>query len=635
MPRRKPPSGLTINPQLSQAHDPTRNMKKLSISIPSAQSSTNSLHVPSEPQSAVVPDHQPLFKHRRSSVVSLPVTVAPTVNSMIRRDEESSPTIPYADGPVQVIPKVWLGSEDNAQDWKGLVDRGITSILNVAKEVTLPFDLPHPSVASASSVDPTYYPPHAFSERPGMHYLKLSWSHGQQNLVNDGFRHAMSFVDAALERGDGVLIHCQCGISRSATLVIALVMRAAAERASNVPTEVWSLKGMHGAYSYVKEKSKWISPNMSLLYQLLEYQKKLKIDSGSPNSSDHSSSSPVDEEEEWGRQRRLLDEMPSDDEQNRENNIMMHEAQALDKAMEDRLVARKSSSSSLCSSSSGFGMGPAWRSRYGSRKRTGSIASTRTTGSILSEDLVEEDEEAELLGIGGGFDSEKTTEEYSSSVTSPDEEMDTERISTRAFHVPPTASAMKTSFNLQRPIFNLPRSRAKRRPPPILPPVPPSPVTIDSSEVLTATATSPCPRLSVSTPVQRVVVPPTPSAESCKGIPSPLHVQHSALRKTRSSQDALKAPFAPASAPQVNTPSQTLFVFPSSPTAIRTAATLTVTSTPSAVSTRFSSTSTPRPRVSSFRQNGRPRSFIGIGTPATPTTGFTKLNVRGYVGIHG
>lgn len=39
-------------------------------------------------------------------------------------------------------------------------------------------------------------------------------------------------------------------------------MRAAAERASSVPTEVWSLKGMHDAYSYVKEKSKWISPNM-------------------------------------------------------------------------------------------------------------------------------------------------------------------------------------------------------------------------------------------------------------------------------------------------------------------------------------------------------------------------------------
>lgn len=56
---------------------------------------------------------------------------------------------------------------------------------------------------------------------------------------------------------------CQCGISRSATMVIALVMRAAAERHSSVPPEVWALKGMQGAYSFVKEKSPCVGPNMS------------------------------------------------------------------------------------------------------------------------------------------------------------------------------------------------------------------------------------------------------------------------------------------------------------------------------------------------------------------------------------
>jgi tyrosine-protein phosphatase len=46
-------------------------------------------------------------------------------------------------------------------------------------------------------------------------------------------------------------------------MVIALVMRAAATRAPSVPREVWDLKGMQGAYSYVKSKSKWVGPNMS------------------------------------------------------------------------------------------------------------------------------------------------------------------------------------------------------------------------------------------------------------------------------------------------------------------------------------------------------------------------------------
>ena len=41
-------------------------------------------------------------------------------------------------------------------------------------------------------------------------------------------------------------------------------------------------------------------------------------------------------------------------------------------------------------------MGVAWRSKYGpGRKRTGSAASVLTNDSVLSEDLVEEDEEAE------------------------------------------------------------------------------------------------------------------------------------------------------------------------------------------------------------------------------------------------
>lgn len=56
---------------------------------------------------------------------------------------------------------------------------------------------------------------------------------------------------------------CQCGVSRSATLVIAIVMRAAATRSSLVPPEIWELRGMQAAYSFVKEKSKHVGPNMS------------------------------------------------------------------------------------------------------------------------------------------------------------------------------------------------------------------------------------------------------------------------------------------------------------------------------------------------------------------------------------
>ena len=124
--------------------------------------------------------------------------------------------MPYIDGPVQIIPGIWIGSEDNACDWKGLVERGIRSILNVAKEVTSPLDssintqpfrpaISTPNLRNIRQSDPTYYPPLP-NGRPAMYYLKLQWSHGQQNLVNDGFQAGMAFVDAARNRGEGCLI---------------------------------------------------------------------------------------------------------------------------------------------------------------------------------------------------------------------------------------------------------------------------------------------------------------------------------------------------------------------------------------------------------------------------------------------
>jgi hypothetical protein len=154
----------------------------------------------------------------------------------------------------------------------------------------------------------------------------------------------------------------------------------------------------------------------SLIYQLLEYERALKSGgANSPTLSDRSSIVAA-EEAEWGRRRSMLDNDASDAdvEEDRDVAEVAREARALDKAMEDRMLARKSSSSSVASS--GLGMGVAWKSRYGGRRRTGSIASNLTNGSILSEDLVEEEEEEELLNVGGGFDNDSRE----SDATSPD-----------------------------------------------------------------------------------------------------------------------------------------------------------------------------------------------------------------------
>lgn len=448
-------------------------------------------------------------------------------------------------------------------------------------------------------------------------------------------------------------------------MVIAIVMRAAAERHTYVPPEVWALPGMQGAYAFVKEKSTHVGPNMSyvsysiyngllahgfpsLIYQLLEYEKKLRGDRGSASDSDASSG--TDDEEEWGRRRRLMEEGSDNDADERESTLVMQEAQALDKAMEDRIVARKSSASSVSSTGSGLGMGPAWRSRYASRKRTGSVASSQTNRSFISEDLVEEDEEQELLGISRGFDTESRqsrTEESSTTTSSPDDDHDgTPRNKSMLMVTPPSlatarplpsAPVWKTSFSIPPPpatavrsTFQLPprpKPKTKLRPMnlSILPPVPSSPVTL-VIEAEETPAPPPASRAAAAAPPAStsIALPPVRRrAESRKLAPPPLHLRSSVLRKASTGSADLGA--------GAQTPSQTLFVFPPSPTlTTRTPSAMTLMSH-HAGPVPFPSLSTPR--VSTFHSKGRTRSFIGLGAPPTPTVAFSKVDVRGYVGL--
>ena len=198
-----------------------RNQKKLSLNLSAASSnaSSTSLLLPDSPVSVAPSLGLPpsaVASRRRPSVVSLPNAPSSIAH---RRDEEGSPTVPYIDGPIQILPGIWIGSEENARDWKSLVKRGIKSILNVAKEVASPYarsvqaslrpaaSNPNLSLESAKTeADPTYVPPHEPSGRPAMHYLKLPWSHGQADLVRGGFVDGMAFVDGSIERGDAVLI---------------------------------------------------------------------------------------------------------------------------------------------------------------------------------------------------------------------------------------------------------------------------------------------------------------------------------------------------------------------------------------------------------------------------------------------
>jgi tyrosine-protein phosphatase MSG5 len=329
----------------------------------------------------------------------------------------------------------------------------------------------------------------------------------------------------------------------------------------------------------------------SLIYQLLEYEKVLRGPYHSPTASERSRLEAA-ADEEWSRRRKMLDDEVTDLE--RESLEIQREARALDKAMEDRILARKSSSSSIA----------ARKSRYSARKRTGSVASNMTSNSVLSENLVEEDEEVELLGVGGDFDRLSARPSPSDPHLPSDASSDGEP---QAPHPPSVPPAFKlplfplTSFS-HRPLS---LSKARRRPTPldILPTVPDSPVSV--------------------VPTPTIPPPPLPRSrkESRATVPTSLHLR-------RHSQSVQLPHLTNSYKPALQTPSQTLFVFPPSPTlSTRTPSAMTLTS--NTVPVPFPSSSTPRSRSDSRR-----KSLVDLMMPSTPTTAHARVDARGWVGIY-
>lgn len=89
-------------------------------------------------------------------------------------------------------------------------------------------------------------------------YIHIPWEHNT-DLVPDLHR-LVKVIDERVQQGKTVLVHCQCGVSRSATLIVAY--------------GIYKNPGIsvQEAYDAVKKRSKWIGPNMNLIMQLQEFR---------------------------------------------------------------------------------------------------------------------------------------------------------------------------------------------------------------------------------------------------------------------------------------------------------------------------------------------------------------------------
>lgn len=175
----------------------------------------------------------------------------------------------YDNKPVCIIePNLWLFAEPETH-----IAKKFNVVINVAKEVKNPF-LSQASIEESLSkktenvsngninsqknslpIESSIRPPIIINN---IEYLHVLWDHNASTLSIDLPPLIDYITKKSIQENKKVLIHCQCGISRSASLIIAYVMKSLG-------------LNIDSAYSYVKDKSPWIGPNMSLIYQLYDF----------------------------------------------------------------------------------------------------------------------------------------------------------------------------------------------------------------------------------------------------------------------------------------------------------------------------------------------------------------------------
>ena len=92
-------------------------------------------------------------------------------------------------------------------------------------------------------------------------YIHIQWEHNS-DIVPE-LLDLVKLMDERIAQGKRVLVHCQCGVSRSASLVVAYGLYK--DPALSVQE----------AYDKVKDRSQWIGPNMNLIMQLQEFRTSL------------------------------------------------------------------------------------------------------------------------------------------------------------------------------------------------------------------------------------------------------------------------------------------------------------------------------------------------------------------------
>ncbi|KAM3845676.1 dual specificity protein phosphatase 1 [Vipera latastei] len=155
-------------------------------------------------------------------------------------------------GPVEILPFLYLGSAYHASRKDMLDTLGITALINVSANC------------------PNHFEGH-------YQYKSIPVEDNHKADISCWFNEAIDFIDSIKNNGGRVFVHCQAGISRSATICLAYLMRTNQVK-------------LDEAFEFVKQRRSIISPNFSFMGQLLQFESQVlapncSAEAGSPAMS--------------------------------------------------------------------------------------------------------------------------------------------------------------------------------------------------------------------------------------------------------------------------------------------------------------------------------------------------------------
>ncbi|PNI68009.1 DUSP4 isoform 2 [Pan troglodytes] len=177
----------------------------------------------------------PEFCSKTKALAAIPPPVPPSATEPLDLGCSSCGT-PLHDqgGPVEILPFLYLGSAYHAARRDMLDALGITALLNVSSDC------------------PNHFEGH-------YQYKCIPVEDNHKADISSWFMEAIEYIDAVKDCRGRVLVHCQAGISRSATICLAYLMMKKRVR-------------LEEAFEFVKQRRSIISPNFSFMGQLLQFE---------------------------------------------------------------------------------------------------------------------------------------------------------------------------------------------------------------------------------------------------------------------------------------------------------------------------------------------------------------------------